>query len=128
MSTDARPKPPPKPPTPPPADAAILKLEEAGYLLGRISARSVRRLIDEGKLAAVRVTVGGQLRVELAEVNRFLRASRFVERPEAGPDAEASATSAADRQVFRERIKADWNTGEDLIDDAPKRKGRGVKA
>jgi excisionase family DNA binding protein len=119
-------KAPARPPSNPPDDAAVLKLEEVGYLLGRISARSVRRLIDEGKLAAVRVTVGGQLRVERSEVERFLRAGRFVQRQEPNPDA-ALPVDVADRERLKAGIKAEWNTGEDPFEDKPARKGRRAK-
>lgn len=67
-------------PVPPPPDAAILKLEEAAYLL-RISTRSVRRRIAEGHMKALNVLPGSALRVRREEVEDYLRRVEFTMRP-----------------------------------------------
>jgi excisionase family DNA binding protein len=121
-----KPKRQPKPPTSPPDGVALLKLEEAAYLMGRISVDTVHQLICNGKLPAVRVSGAGSLRVQRSDVEDYLRGQRFIARPPEEVSAEEVARAAMRRLTFRERFKADWNTGIDPIDDVPK-KERKVK-
>ena len=111
----------------PPDDVELLRLDEAGYLLGRISARSVRRLIDQGKLSRVNVTVGGSIRVTRAEVLRYIAANTVTDRPAASKVIESPAEATARREAARVKVKATWNDGSDPFETGPrKRPGKGA--
>jgi excisionase family DNA binding protein len=62
----------------------LLSMAEVGLALG-VSASTVRRLVDRGELAGVRV--GYQVRIAVGEVEHFLAANRVgVDDRESGAD------------------------------------------
>lgn len=106
----------------PPEGVDLLKLEEVGYLLGRVSSRTVRRLIDQGKLRRTDVTPGGAIRVRREEVNRYIADNTYAERPDREDPAESPGEAAARREADRAKVKATWNDGSDPF--APRSRGR----
>jgi excisionase family DNA binding protein len=86
-------------PTPPPADAQLLMLEEAAYVL-RVSVDSVRRLVKEGRIAHVPATVKGAAKRILRDtLEDFIRSSERIKAPEL----------EADKTPKYSMVKAGWD-------------------
>lgn len=95
--------------TPPPADADLWTYGEVAYVL-RISVASVRRLVDEGKLATTRVTVGDKRLVPRDAVRSYRERETTVADPAAATVVRTSKPIAREPKGM---VKASWVTGKD---------------
>ena len=98
----------------PPDDAVLLTFGETAYVL-RVSLTTVRRLVDGGQLRATRIM--GRTFVARVAIDDFLGAADLAKKPTSEATAHLSAQKKVQtEQRLRTQVKADWNTGEDLLD------------